>query len=584
MMEALIGKGIREFMRDSRKLEKVSGDMLIPLEYEFAPLSCSEVANLFDLVHRISECFYAGRGVWICDLAVPYPPSIRTTSRRVIGYLGAYAVTGKEIYKTRAWEGLLHLLEEQYPSGEFNWYRGSTVGVQNRDDGLYEAGIAGVAFLEGYRTFGQERFLLASARAADWALECPTSWNYNYNMFSVWHLSRHYSVTGDKRYFDGAVEKVLTTLAEQKPNGRWEGHNSWIWYHGIILRGLAELYSVLPESHELKERVRECIIRAVNRLIIDEKEDGSVPPNPDESEARFKDPNRNIHRNAFILQALSMVYELVGIDVKGLINGLLHFRASTEVSEDLVRSLGDFQIISGSWADRLRRSPKLRDPRWYDLSLPGEEEIWKADLSTVESDGQYGSLPKGWEKCWYPMHDPKVGSVRVEPDSGDALKICLADSGIRGIGFDLSKNGITLETGHRYRFCVTMKFHDLSMAEDLLQAVILSTYSGKPRDFWDMATGCEMASCRPLTRETFDAVLWFTPKSDETNYLYVSFDSRVPQEQTSVCVHIYDAHLVDEGDIVQSGGAKLPFDDYDCSIMALGEYMARCCNKSATAE
>ncbi|MGB9587297.1 MAG: hypothetical protein ACPL7O_03875, partial [Armatimonadota bacterium] len=126
----------------------VPRDYILKSRYRFTAPSQTQVSKAFQIAHEISEAFYLGDGIWAGEPSIPL---IRFTSRRVIGYIGAYRVLGDHVYLTRIREGLEYLLREQKPSGTFVWYYRSIRGIDNQDDGLYETAIAGYALLEGYR-------------------------------------------------------------------------------------------------------------------------------------------------------------------------------------------------------------------------------------------------------------------------------------------------------------------------------------------------------------------------------------------------------------------------------------------------
>jgi hypothetical protein len=206
-----------------------------------------------------------------------------------------------EAYETRAHEELDYLVARQAESGLFPFpaypaqsapnlvamaermRREHPEAVQNgffvldRDGGgQFDTGCCAYALIQGHRAFGDERYLAAARKAADWALACPVATNWNYNSFSVWQLSALYDVTKDRKYLDAAVDKaVFGVLPGLMDNGRWvDPHNAKQSYHFIMVRGLNELLRVLPEDHPRYAEIREKTIRSVDSRANDILRDG----------------------------------------------------------------------------------------------------------------------------------------------------------------------------------------------------------------------------------------------------------------------------------------------------------------------
>lgn len=546
-------------------------DHLLEYRYIFPHFPDKNAVEQFDSYHKISENLYVGEGIWMETAHDPFHPTVRQTSRRVIGYLGAYKSVENEAYLLRAKEGLEYLLREQDESGEYIWYRNSIIGVLNRNDGLYETGLAGVALLEGYRVLGDVRYIEASKKAAQWEISCPISENYNYNMFAVWHLARLYKFIPDKLYIDSAVDKSLSTIRDQKDDGRWKGHNSWIWYHNIIIRGLAELYSILPEKHRIREDLDKCLIRAINRLVLDQTCDGSIPPAPDLSELSLRNSCNNYHRNAFALQAMCYVAEYTDISVKNLIDGIMWYRYNTEKIQDVQNDCSG--IIPGSFKDRFKRAKFQLLMSDASMAIPGEKTIWTQKFKKFHSAGEWGELPDSSFICHFPGWKPVPGHLYVGyVGKGKGLCITVRNRILCGIGTDLSHIGLV--SGNRYRLCCRMRVVYSECDPDQLLSVILSSYSGTDREKWDAITGCEYAVCKPITDDEFDFILWFTVKGD-ANYVYVTIDAEEIHNQGEISINIISMKLTDEGKPSFKKIDKARYEDYDCSVMALGEHLRR---------
>jgi hypothetical protein len=137
------------------------------------------------------------------------------------------------------------------------------------DDGngglQFDNGECGVAMLELYELTHERKYLDSARKAADWCIKRPVVRNWNYNSFSVYFLARAYREIGDAKYLAAAVKKtelgILPGQLVSGPNvGRWnDPHNARPSYHYIMLRALAELVAVLPQSHPSHKTITESL-------------------------------------------------------------------------------------------------------------------------------------------------------------------------------------------------------------------------------------------------------------------------------------------------------------------------------------
>ncbi|MDA0745226.1 MAG: hypothetical protein O2954_01830 [bacterium] len=312
--------------------EPVPDDHLIESPHLFDRPALALVKQRFVEVHAASEAIYHGNGVWgKSALGESYPPMYRNTAWRICGYAEALKVADNSVYRRRLLDGGEYLLKEQQPNGSFLWWARETHGHPETDRLLYCTANPGVAFLEAYHLTKDERFLNASARAADWAVGHPISPNNNYNSFAVWHLSEHYRVTGETRYLDSALNKNSEGVyPSQLPNGAWAGHNAWIFYHGIIARGMAVLYGVLPKNHEAAPELRKRLIMAINHILREQRPTGHFRACFDSEEwgksRKPENPYSSHPTDIFdplVLHALVYVHETTDMDVAGPLYGIL---------------------------------------------------------------------------------------------------------------------------------------------------------------------------------------------------------------------------------------------------------------------
>ena len=248
----------------------------------------------FALLHSVSEESYNGDGSWgkgysqwdrTIITATCSHPLVRETSRRMFGYIQAYRLTKDETYLCHIKEGMSHLIREQNPDGSFPWWindTGTTVGTPDFHiySGVtnlqYETAIAGCALIKGYELLGDESYSDASRIACYWSASAPYSCNNNYEAFTVWHQTTHYKITNERPGFLAGLKRVPDVLIDQKPNGGWPGHNSFIWYHGIIIRGLSSLLAVMPADYPGRDKIALANIAAVNHMLTLIEPDGCM--------------------------------------------------------------------------------------------------------------------------------------------------------------------------------------------------------------------------------------------------------------------------------------------------------------------
>lgn len=539
--------GVIRAKRRMLDLEKSAGlnepevprDRFLKSRFRFPAPSRQEVVRAFEIGHTLSEIVYAGDGYWDCP--GEYTNTLRYTSNRVLGYISGYRATGIDIYRQRALEGMEYILRHQSPEGDFPWYYNSNRGVYNRNDGLFEAGIAGRMFIEGYRLTGDERWLEASEKTARWEMDCPISPNNNYNMFAVWHLASHYEVTKDKAALESAVEKTrLGGMPGQLKSGGWPEHNSWMWYHGIIVRGMAALYATLPDDHPFKEELRPSLTAAINRAIREQAGTGEVTPNP-----KIKCKG---HTCPFILNGLLEGRRGFGDVFDNCIFGLMRYR---------IRKLPDEWGIR-EYASAWKAYSAARDAA---ISRATGEVVWRADFGRFVKDVEWGEVVPDAFNCWYPCNefDPACQQWRkCESDRtcSPAQEIVSCGAKLFG-GMGWSIPGGVLIPGRRYRFSASVKCKgDLQS----MPLVMCSAYAGKKRPTWDPFSECNFSRENSSFEQFSEVSVTFTA-SREANYVYVwAMGSEIGADQ-SVSLIVDEASISDAGAPLPKWDHKL--DDFD---------------------
>ena len=531
----------------------VPRDRVLASRFAFRPPSPGDVREAFEIGHAVSEVFHTGDAFW--DSPGEFPSLVRNTSNRVIGYVHGFRSTGRDIYRARVLDGLDYLLRVQCDDGDFPWFYRSNRGVRNRDDGLFETGIAGRAFVKGFRLTGDARFLDASERAARWEIECPVSDKNNYNMFAVWHLAAHYALTGESWALDAAVEKTrLGGIPNQLDSGGWPGHNSWMWYHGIIVRGMAELARVLPEGHSFREELMASLTAAVNRAVREQTRSGEIPPNPG---VRLRG-----HTCPFILSGLVTARSLFGDALDTCLRGLMRFR---------LRKAPDLAFVGALervWRDyeAARRSARR--------AATGEV-VWAAAFDRFVDDPVWGRRTPDVFACWYPCNDldpthHRWDETRSVSSGGAAQRIF--SSGARllgGMGWSIPRGVLT--PGRRYRFTARVRG---SGTPQSLPLVLCSAYAGRSRPEWDPFTGCEFTRENP-SFGSFSEVSTRFVAAARTNRVYTWAMSSDIGESDMVGIEVDSAWITDAGKPLPQWDRSLDrFDSQpDMLLLPVGMYM-----------
>ena len=193
------------------------------------------------------------------------------TAETALAYLQAYHLFGDETFAAEARRGLDFLVETQLPNGgwcewSFTWVTPQWVFL--REACFYDTGSVARTLLEGHRTLGDERYLRAVSRAADYALTAPYTGNNNYDAFLLWYLAPYAVLSGEPRCLEHAVARCRdAVLPGQQPYGGFPAHNLSTGYQAIIAYGLLALLQALPAEHAYRLALRRATLMALNFLI-----------------------------------------------------------------------------------------------------------------------------------------------------------------------------------------------------------------------------------------------------------------------------------------------------------------------------
>ena len=333
---------------NSGPLDPVPDDRLLEPSHRFPKPPLEHLKKCFAYVHALSEKAYHNNGVWadhdpkrlasLPEASRPlnvidpkFPPLYRNTAWRLIGYEQAYLAGKDKIYLERIRAGADYLVREQRPDGSFLYWRGRDDGWPNSPHLLFCTASPGCALLDAYRIAGEKKYLEAALKTAEWLVKADVSPNNNYNSFAVWNLCEIYRETKDTRFLENAIEKTVRGVyPNQLSNGAWAGHNSWIFYHSIIIRGFAALFGVLPDGHQEKPELRRRLVRAINHLTVEQRANGFLRSCFDGEEwgkSRLPGNAYSVHREEkvcpFAIHALICVLKWTDLDVRDLLHGLL---------------------------------------------------------------------------------------------------------------------------------------------------------------------------------------------------------------------------------------------------------------------
>jgi hypothetical protein len=426
-------------------------------DFDFPGFTYTQLIDHFRYYHQRSECIYEGGGTWAALETNLSHPLVRDSSRRALGYMRVSQVESNPVYEERARAALDYLVTQQNADGHFTWWN-TPSGTDNVFDCQYVTGTAAAALAEGYQLYGDARYLAASAAAARWEANAEIGWNTNYILFGVWHLAKHYGITGEQQWLDAALNKTIqAAFARQDTDGGWSegagvpsdliGHNKRIWYHGIILRGLIELYRVLPADHFIRQQLRDSIQAGVQRAFSMQQVSGEI-------DVGSGIPNE--HRNAFILEALLMAYDYVGIDTRDAVRGIMQYRM--DFSRKPYQVVGfniDIQSIGYLMQlfDDVIPEPPAEPPP---TPVPPMIQIGNPDF---EDDGGFFNLAEGWQTFGYGKREGFL-------EAGHGWVQALADypEGSR-MGVYQFVGGV--QPGETYRFAVQAKTTSSELAASI---------------------------------------------------------------------------------------------------------------------
>ena len=332
-------------------LPVVVRDRVFPSPYVFLEVDRRALVELIEKTHKSMLESRNEDGSWGKGRVDDGHPVIRGVGDTTVGYVYAYETLGGDSYKEMALGGLNYLLKEQEPNGQWRWW-GSVEGVVNDTHCFYDTGWAGLALMEGYRVFGDPKYLESAKRAGDWALGClytgftkehlpdgllskiylkrPTyefTGNNNFDAFSIWYLVPLYRSTGDSKYLEGAVDRVEgAVLSGQLPHGGWPGHNFHIGYHSIISDGITTLYEALPSDHSFRAKLGRRVCMALNFLLYLQDSSGDFYQGWEYDrefmvDGRGRPTGRTVGTRTSMIRAFHATWRGVGLD-RWIFNGL----------------------------------------------------------------------------------------------------------------------------------------------------------------------------------------------------------------------------------------------------------------------
>lgn len=241
-------------------------------------------------------------------------PLYRDGARLLLGYSGAYfsglntELDSYDLLSTRVAEALQYLADQMQSDSTYIWWRyRDTLSDTDSDDLTdtnsythnydalpYVGSLAIRALTEGaYLLDELGGYSSLRSQIADNVLTVATKLtnmpeavianrnpagggaNVNYRGFTIWALVGAYKLLDDDQFKERAWEIAESLLYPSQgsflqADGSWQRagtyHDAKIHYHGITLRGFAELYSVLTDQTR-KDTVLSAIIKNINHVM-----------------------------------------------------------------------------------------------------------------------------------------------------------------------------------------------------------------------------------------------------------------------------------------------------------------------------
>jgi rhamnogalacturonyl hydrolase YesR len=170
-------------------------------------------------------------------------PSTKGRGYMAAGYLTLYRLTGATEYKDKAAHCLEWLMDHKSPrfkehcwSNHFDF--ASRAGrYTSHDPIIVWSALIGQAFLDGYETLGDRRFLSVADSVCRWILALPRertdsgtcisyyalaqSSVHNANMLGAGLLARTWGHTRNREYLDASAQAMKYSCTRQRPDGSW---------------------------------------------------------------------------------------------------------------------------------------------------------------------------------------------------------------------------------------------------------------------------------------------------------------------------------------------------------------------------
>ncbi len=342
----------------------VPRDRILEAKGNFSKLNQARITDNFRKLHALSEQVYNGDGSWgkgCADINVfdnvqtdCSKPLMRMSYTRLSAYLGMLDCDHSGQYLQRAQQAALFLMREQKPDGYFPYYlEDSGWPLQDSYGIMYVTGFTVWALLDMYDYCGDTRCLDSAYRACLWGIKFPAVANYNYNSIIIKALVRlavllkeekhsskvspsvmctnsKVSINMPENLLGEAVARTLNNIIPgQQANGGYHGHNSHIWYHGIITRANCMILQALSPSDPTFQPILQSLIANINYMVINQSFDGSlyINYNSEQTAATY---------SFWVIDALFYARQVIGNAVDNLLSVIAnHFLNEIELRPGL---------------------------------------------------------------------------------------------------------------------------------------------------------------------------------------------------------------------------------------------------------
>lgn len=254
----------------------VTNKAIMSSDYQFGEFSLEDAVLWFEEIHKINESLKLSNGAWSAQPFATYfgkGISIEEIALRIYGYALAYETTENEEYLNTLMKAINYLIDNRISKSGHLILQGHTV-----IDTTYSFAIQ--AILEVYKITKEDKYLSIATNIADRLVEYHIAGSINHAAIPAMAFSEMYHFSGSQKYIREAIKRANWVTQFQLNYGGWPiGHESWTWYHCITSKSILATYANTPftlENQKLKDDLAKSIVKSLNRLISNQRPDGTI--------------------------------------------------------------------------------------------------------------------------------------------------------------------------------------------------------------------------------------------------------------------------------------------------------------------